>query len=99
MAVTSGCTCPTTRILPISNVKERLPDAWAHHTTVRDINISEPLNLSFHTKIVLTFSNSAAVAFSPLASVNCLVVPLSVKVTGNVAVASAGITLEILTVK
>lgn len=66
-----GCICPTLRsLLSISNAKKRLPDDWAHYTTVRDININEPLNLSFHTKIVLTLSNSAAVAFSPFGSVN-----------------------------
>ena len=65
-----GCIYQTTKTLVISKSKNALPDAWAYYTTVRDINISEPLNLSFHTKIVLTLSNSAAVAFSPLGSVS-----------------------------
>ena len=65
-----GCIYQTTKTLVINKPKNALPDAWTHYTTVRDININEPLNLSFHTKIALTLSNSAAVTFSPFGRVN-----------------------------
>jgi hypothetical protein len=66
---------------------------------VRDTNVNNPLFLSLNTIILLTFSSSAAVTGVPLGRVSALVTSFSVRLTGRVAVASAGITLSITTVR
>jgi hypothetical protein len=52
-----------------------------------------------NTRILLTFSNSAAVTGVPLGKVNGFVTSLRVRVTGKVVVASAGITVLIIIVR
>jgi hypothetical protein len=54
---------------------------------------------SLNTKIVFTPNNSAAVTLVPLGRVKFLVVPFIVRVTGKIAVVSAGIVSEIAIVK
>jgi hypothetical protein len=69
------------------------------YTVVRDISVSKPLVLSLNTNILLTFSNSAAVAGVPFGRTSALVVPFMVSVTGRVAVVSAGTTLSMMIVR